>query len=282
MLHLKQIVLPVDFSPRSERAARYAQVVASRFHSHIVLLHVEHEPPFIGGEEVGAPPPGSIDHKLWLRGRLNAFMRSELREPAVTRVLLEGDPAAQIVELARSNQDGLIMMATSGHGAFRQFLLRSTLARVIQHSACPVCTGLHFAEGGSAPPLVFRKVACAIDLGSHSRSALEWASQFSAAFGARLLVIHVVRPSGGQRTAPGNPQSETIERANVAIAGILDNLGIQADVAVASGRAPSVVHDLAQGSAADILVIGRCALSGRLHPDTYGIIQQSHCPVVSV
>jgi nucleotide-binding universal stress UspA family protein len=282
MLHLKQILLPVDFSLRSEGAARYAQAVASRFHSHIVLLHVEHDPPFIGSEEVGAPPPGSIDHKLWLQRRLNSFLSSDLREPSVTRVLMEGDPAAQIVELARNDHDCLIVMATRGHGAFRQFLLHSILAKVLRDSECPVWTGPHFAEAGSSPSLAFRKIACAIDLGPHSRRALEWASQFAAAFGALLLVIHIVKPTEGRRTGPHDSQKNTIEGAKVEIARMLDQLGIQAEIAVAAGHAPQVVDDLALGFAADVLVIGRCPLSGRLHSDTYGIIQHSHCPVVSV
>src|ERR1700758_1246805 len=69
MLNLKEILLPVDFSDRSEGSARYAQAIASRFSSHIILLHVEHDPFLVGSDESEGPPMGSIEHTLWLRAR---------------------------------------------------------------------------------------------------------------------------------------------------------------------------------------------------------------------
>ena len=121
MLSLKKMLLPVDFSDRCEGAARYAQLIASRFHSHIIMLHVEHDPFLVGSEGMKGPPMGSIEHTLWLKTRLESCLNCDLRGSDVTRVLLEGDPARKIVELARAEEAGLIVMPTHGHGPFGGF-----------------------------------------------------------------------------------------------------------------------------------------------------------------
>ena len=284
MLELKKILLPVDFSERSEGSARYAQAIASHFNSHIVLLHVEHDPFLVGSDDLKGPPIGSIEHTLWLKGRLESFLKDELEGLTVTRMVVEGDPATKIVELARAEAVDLIVMPTSGHRAIRQFLWGSVVAKVLHDSHCPVWTGVHLAEAPAANLLSFRKLACAIDLGPHTRSTLCWAAEFAAAFEALLLVIHIVRPAASERiqASTRNLELELVNRARGEIENLLANLEIKAEIAVGFGSAPELVHEFTLGFAADALVMGRCAASGRLHSDTFTIIRQSHCPVVSV
>ena len=66
------------------------------------------------------------------------------------------------------------------------------------------------------------------------------------------------------------------------IVNLLNTMAIKADIAVGSGSAPTGICEFTLGFEADLLVIGRCPSSGRLHSDTYTIIRQSHCPVVSI
>lgn len=284
MLGLKKLLLPVDFSGRSEGSAQYAQAIASRFRSHLILLHVEHDASLGGSREHQGPPMGSIEHTLWLKARLETHLKDELRGPGVTRVVKEGDPAEEIVELARAEQVDLILMATSGHHPLRQLLWGSVLARVLHHSHCPVWTGVHLRDAPRNDLLSFKKVACAVDLGSRTRTALSWASEFASAFGALLLVIHVAKPSGSQQVEPseGDPELRLVKRARVELEDLLRDMRIKADIATGSGSASEVVHEFALGFEADVLVIGRCPSSRRLHSDTYTIIRQSNCPVVSV
>src|SRR4051812_28411777 len=119
MLELKKLLLPVDFSGRSEGSARYAQEIASRFSSSIILLHVDHDP-LIGGPAADhSAPMGSIEYTLGLKRRLDAHLKEDLQGPTVTRIVTEGDPAGRIAEVALAEQVDLILMATSGHRALR-------------------------------------------------------------------------------------------------------------------------------------------------------------------
>jgi nucleotide-binding universal stress UspA family protein len=284
MFNLEKILLPVDFSAGSEGAARYAQILASQFHSRIILLHIEHEPFWVGSEELRGPPMGSVEHTCWLRTRLESFLNSELQGPSVTPVVVEGDPALNIVEFACAEKADLIVMPTHGHGPLRQFVWGSVLAKVLNDSHCPVWTGVHLADVSSQRSPLFHKIACAVDLGTQTLSTLAWASQFASAFRAPLLVIHVIQPVTGTRLngSSGDPQLEAVNRAREELERLLTTLGINADIAVASGSVSQVVHDIVLGLAADILVIGRFWPPSRLHADTYTLIRQSHCPVVSV
>ena len=65
---------------------------------------------------------------------------------AVTRVLLRGDPAGEIVEAARNRNVDLIVMATHGHGTLYRLLLGSVTAKVLHETQCPVWTGAHLQE----------------------------------------------------------------------------------------------------------------------------------------
>ena len=227
---------------------------------------------------------GSIEHTLWLKTRLESHLKDELRGPTVSRVVREGDPAGEIVELAHAEQVDLILMATRGHRPLRQFLWGSVVANVIHNSHCPVWTGVHLTDAPPKDLLSFKKVACAVDMGPRTRIALSWASEFASAFGALLLVIHVARPATGEQVGPaaGDSELRLVKHARGELQNVLNEMNIRADIATGSGSASEIVHEYALGFESDVLVIGRCPPSGRLHSDTYTIIRQSHCPVVSV
>jgi nucleotide-binding universal stress UspA family protein len=284
MPDLKKLLMPVDFSDRSEGLARYAQEIASRFCSQIILLHVENDP-LIGGRPADqGHPPGSIEHKLWLKKRLDSHLKEDLPSAAVTRIVTEGDPAGRIVEVALAEQVDLILMATTGHRALRQLLWGSVLAKVIQDSNCPVWTGVHLTDAPPRDRLSFKRVACAVDLGPQTRSALSWASEFASAFGALLSVVHVAKSAASEQVElpSQGPEPRVARYARAELEYLLDDMKIKADIATGAGSAPALIHEFALQLEADVLVIGRCPSSSWLHSDTYTIIRESHCPVVSV
>src|SRR5579862_9717014 len=128
MKPLAKILLPVDFSERSLGAARYAKTLVDHFHSELILLHVLTPPHYeFGALEIG----GSMLTELYTnRGtqvdkELETSFGGELEGLRPERVVLEGDPARQIVDYAEEHQAGLIVMPTHGYGPFRQFILGS-------------------------------------------------------------------------------------------------------------------------------------------------------------
>ncbi len=286
MKPLSKILLPVDFSERSLGAARYAKSLADHFHAELTLLHVLTPPHYeFGALEIG----GSMLTELYtnraaqVEKELETFLAGELAGTEATRVVLEGDPARQIVEYAHDNNSGLIVMPTHGYGPFRQFILGSITAKVLHDADCPVWTGVHLEEAPQTEAARFRHILCAIDLGPQSCQALEWATGMQKEFGARLTVLHVMSVS------PAEGESERAREMELSIrddlARVQQRFGTQAELVVEAGDPPKVVCEMADRMKAGLLVIGRgsaAGVFGRLRTNAYAMIRQSPCPVVSV
>ena len=287
MRSLSKILLPVDFSERSLGAARYAKVLADRFHSELTLLHILTPPHYeFGALEIG----GSMLTELYsnrteqVEKELKTFLAGELAGLDVSRVVLEGDPARQIVEYARAENVGLIVMPTHGYGPFRQFILGSITAKVLHDADSPVWTGVHMEEAPQTRQTSFQEIVCAIDLGPQSCKTLEWATMMQKEFKARLTVVHAMAnaPAAGQ----ADERAWEMELAvRDDMARLQQRFGTQAELAIEPGDPPHVVCEIAKKRQAGLLVIGRgsaAGVFGRLRTNAYGIIRQSPCPVVSV
>ncbi|MGA2132580.1 MAG: universal stress protein [Bryobacteraceae bacterium] len=287
MKSLAKILLPVDFSERSLGAAHYARTLAERFGSELILLHVLTPPHYeFGALEVG----GSMLTELYAnRGaqvekELETFLAGELHGLEARRVVLEGDPARQIVDYAHDQNVGLIVMPTHGYGPFRQFILGSITAKVLHDADCPVWTGVHLEDSPAAGPIALRHILCAVDLGPQSCKTLTWAIEMQKEFGASLTVLHAMPAAPGTHD-DGHWRHEIEMAARSDLARLLQRFGAQADLVLDAGDPPKVVCDRAARGHADLLVIGRgsaAGVFGRLRTNAYAIIRQSPCPVSSV
>ncbi len=286
---LSHILVPVDFSERGAGAARYAEAVMRRFDSRLTLLHVLPPPHYeFGAMEVG----GSVLEELFknrseqARRDIDAFLAEELPADRTRRLLVEGDPATQIVKIAHDEQAGLIVMPTHGYGPFRRFILGSVTAKVLHDADCPVWTGVHL-EAESVEQIHFRKVVAALDLGQQSERTLMWAARFAEGAGAQLSLVHATPNLEGQAGEYFDPDWRKHIEAQVReqVDALQQRLGTHAPLLVDSGDAATVICELAQEAGADLLVIGRgsaAGVFGRLRANAYSIIRQSNCPVVSV
>ena len=286
---LSHILVPVDFSEKSECAARYAAALRRRFGSRLTLLHVLPPPHYeFGAMEVG----GSVLEELFrsraeqARQDLEAFLAGELPQEGVDRLLLEGDPAAKIVRTAHELGVSLIVMPTHGYGTFRRFILGSVTAKVLHDADCPVWTGVHM-EAARVEDVQLEKIAVGVDLRSQSERTLMWARRFAQEVGAEMALLHVMPSLEGAAGEFYDPEwkQRMEESARQEIRGLMARLGWEAPVLIASGEVAESVCRLAREWGANLLVIGRGSASGvlgRLRANAYSIIRQSTCPVVSV
>jgi nucleotide-binding universal stress UspA family protein len=286
---LSRIVVPVDFSERSEGPARYAEALQRAFASRITLIHVLPPPHYeFGAMEVG----GTVLEELiasrgqQVRADLNDFMAQELPPGSADRIVKEGDPAEEIVALAHEIEAGLIVMPTHGYGPFRRFILGSVTAKVLHDADCPVWTGVHL-EAPSVDACRWNRIAVAIDLGPQSERTLMWAARFAEMAGAELQLVHATPNLEGKAGEYFDPDWRThVDSAVlVEVNALQERLGLSAPLLTDSGDAAPTVCRLAQEWGADLLVIGRgsaAGVFGRIRANAYSIIRQSHCPVVSV
>jgi nucleotide-binding universal stress UspA family protein len=201
---------------------------------------------------------------------------------------MEGDPARVVVEYAHTENFDLIVMPTHGYGPFRRFLIGSVTAKVLHDVDIPVWTGPHLEQAAEWKSLAWSRVACAIDLGSHSAAVLRWAASMACGCGAELTIVHAIPSSSagvGGVTFDPDWRVDLAHDARSRIAELQNELGIPAQVHIEIGDPAAGVPNAARCVGADLLVIGRSVsggVLGRLRANAYAIIRESPCPVVSV
>lgn len=268
-----KILVPVDFSPRSTDAVEYAMPIAKRFGSELIILHVM-EPLSIDFAMV--EPSRALlqdftsDRERALKRQLGALGAKNPLGVPVRRLLLEGDPAVQIVACSQSENVSLIIMPTQGRSRVRQFLIGSVTAKVLHDADAPVLTGVHLEQIKDFPVFGVRNLLCAVDLGRQSEAVMKMTRDLAQEYGANTMLLHVAEPGSGVE--------KTIEE-------LLRSTGLTASVQIENGEPSKVVSEAAARLQADLVIIGRGSsntMIGRLRAQAYAIVRQSPCPVLSV
>jgi nucleotide-binding universal stress UspA family protein len=287
MITFQHILFPVDFSARCAAAVPAVQAMAKRFGSEVTVLHVVDLPP------AGIAPPEATAwatligaERLREQGQiaLARFVAREFAGMPVKSETTEGDAAWAIVDYAREKNSDLIMMPTTGHGAFRRMLLGSVVAKVLHDSAIPVWTGVHAEEIAAHSPERWQRILCALEGDARDLPVLQWAAEFASEQKLELRLVHAVRGPEECEDNPGfrdflfNVGRERVDKLQT-------EAGTHFEVCLQVGAPGHVIHRAAIGYSADMIVIGRGVIQkpfGRLRSGAYEIVREAPCPVMSV
>jgi nucleotide-binding universal stress UspA family protein len=284
----RHILCPVDFSERSKAIRPYVKAFVERFHAKLTLLNaVEVPPPDVYGVDQSFPVMFDFPSlEPLLRKRLEGYFDSVEAAPSeVTRVVQLGDPAVTIADYARQHQVDLIMMPTHGYGRFRSLLLGSVVSKVLHDVDCPVWTAPHIEDPGLMHHLACRSILAAIDFGQ--ADVIRGVAELAREFGASLRLVHAVP---GAAHTPGETGGDEfrlflLNSAREEIAKLQSQAGTTLDVSVVAGPVGKVARKVALEYDSDLLVIGRGVMHetfGRLRTESYSLIRESPCPVLSL
>ncbi len=291
MLKLEKILVPVDFSERSAAAVKQGVALADRFHSELIFAHViQPAPPeyagFAGGYFVANFEPSEEETFRHFAERLEDLASGAATNGRTLRIVSRGDPAREIVRLAKDHNADLIVMPTHGYGPFRRFVLGSVTTKVLHDIDCPVLTGAHLAETPGEESRAHHRVACAVDLRPHSEKVLRWAAEFAAAYHAELVLVHATPPVEPNPQVLGAEWGRAMNQwATEQAEKLIRKVGCRVELRIHSGPPTDYIPAVLTDSSADLLVIGRSeqsGLLGRLRTHAYALIRESPCPVVSV
>ncbi len=274
---LERILLPVDFSERCIAMVRSMIPWARRFRSELVLVNIVRPDTDTSPPEFGHCVTGRRDQRKdpWLR--VYEFLRSEMANLKVRRMIWEGDPATRIVQGAKSEECSLIAMATHGSATISRLLVGSVTASVLHTAECPILTTSHADTRAEMPLGPTSPILCAVSLDPGCTGAIKWAYQLGTACSAPVFLLHV--------TSEGN---YAVHEARQNIDSLLQRLNttvVSADVHIQSGHLTTIISSQMLLRHAGLVVIGRKpAHHGLLHLrcHAYNIVRESHCPVVSV
>ena len=291
MVPIRKIMFPVDFSISSVAMSPYVQRAAKLLHATVSLVHVvaPGASDVFEAYELYQRPMSEVseDHKIIAQQKLDSFLKKEFPLVECPRILDSGDPGTRIGEIARDEEFDLIIIPTHA-GRFRQMLLGSTAAKVLDDAPCPVLTSKH-AQTIAPRALEHREWLCAIDLSRHAENVLRTAKRMSEQARANMSLIHVVNEdseaasntSGLERGRPTKEMREARER----LMKIASEVGISGATRIARGPVKKALLQAAAEFDADVLIIGRTSEResvGRLRDLTYAVVRDSPFPVLSV
>jgi nucleotide-binding universal stress UspA family protein len=190
-----------------------------------------------------------------------------------------------LAELAKAD---LIMMPTRGRGRFRAALLGSVTAKVLHDAECPVWTDAH-AEAPAFPASTeWRNIVCAIDTTNEALSIIRYAKQIASDRQAKIHLVHSMPPpmeAGPEKYMDREFEIFLKDAARKTIRKMQEEAGTDFRLCIEAGKVASVVAAVAEEDQADLVLIGRGALShfaGRLRSNVYAIVRDSPCPVLSI
>ena len=139
---LKRIIVHLDGSDSSFRAAKYAIKVAKMADAEIIFMHVVVNPPYRDARNAGIMITAYIKEakelaELWYLKAGN--MASNVDVKFTTETMLDVASAADsIVNYAESKKADLIVIGTKGRTGIKRLLLGSVARGVVTHASCPV------------------------------------------------------------------------------------------------------------------------------------------------
>lgn len=139
---MKRLLVPIDFSPNSKKAFRYAVDIASKSGGSIILYHLFRP---LKSSEAGVPFD-TREHNMHLEEinlkRLQRLKKKVLAdtktEVPVSTVVGRIPVVKKILEFAKQNQIDVIVMGTKGATGLKKITIGSNAGKVMERSAIPV------------------------------------------------------------------------------------------------------------------------------------------------
>jgi nucleotide-binding universal stress UspA family protein len=217
-----RILVPLDGSPRAERALPVAATLARASGAPLLLLRIV-DP----GRDAGAygivPAPAleSVMHNL--RVAAEAYLaerkRSELLKGLVVEIAVEvGDAADSIVVHAEAWRADLIVLCSHGRTGIARWALGSVAEHIAHHALVPVLLLRESGPSLAGPhpdPEHLLRVLVALDGAAPAEAALEPAASLIEALAApQIGAVHLVTVLAPYEADPSNmPDARVVEGA---------------------------------------------------------------------
>jgi len=149
VMHVNNILVPIDFSNYSEKALAYASEIAQSYNAQLQVLHIIEEtmhPAFsvTGKSSIFDLVPDIKDDS---RKRAEKILSNFVSDRVKSKIFIQGGRAANdIIKFAKENSTDLIVIATHGLTGLEHMLLGSVTEKVVRMAHCPVFTVKAFGK----------------------------------------------------------------------------------------------------------------------------------------
>lgn len=287
----RRLLIPLDASPLAERVLAHVLRLFSPHKTELILVHALDVLPYLSVETVGV-----LD-----LGRLHANAREYLTQVQVnlqrnrwnTRlVIVEGEPATVICDVADAQGADLVAMTTRGRSGIAR-LLRGSVAGQVLRRACQPLFLVSPLTDMSATDSVHRLLV-PLDGSDCAVQALPVAQGLARESGATILLLAVVeKPKEreldvlfGNASTHESPayRREAVERYLHRVQQRLQRTGVSSEICVTCGDPGEGIVDVGSREAVDLIVMGthaRAGLERWIHGSiAEAVLRKAQCPLL--
>ncbi|HQU83663.1 MAG TPA: efflux RND transporter permease subunit, partial [Pyrinomonadaceae bacterium] len=271
----RTVLVPIDFSPQSAIALKFAEKIAIIFGAKLKVLNVREPdlPPYFTEsqlEEIAAEEKQIEDENLL---QIKGFVKDSLKNSLEFDVLFVEDlPVSAILEESSKDETLLIALGTKGRGGIEKIRFGSVAESVLRETKTKVLMVNSKVE--ITENVEIKRIICPVDLSLESEKALKFASELANRFDAELSVIQVLtKPNVHENVRLCDWISEETKK----------NCKLR-DV-VKHGDFIEKVFEEVEKQKADLIIIG--VKHGFFSDKTLGenaitLINEARCPVISI
>ena len=148
----RHVLVAYDGSPEAELALAHAVAIAQASRARLALVAVVAPPPLLSWQVPGGMKGVHETEQAELELRLRAAADQVPDDLSLTTQLLDGDPARELLRLAREGDFDVIVMGSRGRGRVTAAVLGSVSNHVMHESDVPVIV-IHRPSGDDDPDL---------------------------------------------------------------------------------------------------------------------------------
>lgn len=149
MIHLENILVPLDLSEMSLESLEYAVPLARQFGAKITLLHVVEPPAY--APELPCSAPLAAEHCAAVVHQLETLSEERIPDEVEAAIAVRHNFVFDgIIEVAWETRAGLIIITTHGHTGLKHLLAGSTAENVVRQAPCPVLVVRKCEHGGGS------------------------------------------------------------------------------------------------------------------------------------
>ena len=176
---MRNIVVPIDFSPESVKALQKAIFMARKMDGAVHMIHVNKVKTFLFGGYKTTEDPDDIDRSF------KELMTATPHEGIELNYSIQsGNVTKEVAKFADKLTAHLIVVGTHGATGFSENWMGSNAYRIVTHSSCPV-----LSMRGEDGFLDVKKIVLPIDTYSGTRQKVPFTMELAQMFNAEIHVL---------------------------------------------------------------------------------------------
>jgi nucleotide-binding universal stress UspA family protein len=260
----QKILIATDDSEASEKAADFG-IETLRFEGAKIYAVYVIDTGSYGSVPVDEKKLKRIEHLEEIGHKATSYVEKKAKDSGmeVESVVLQGNPAEEIVDFAEEQRVDMIVVGSLGKSGIKRFMLGSVSEKVVRRAKIPVLVVREYKE--EKP---YKQILIAADCSKGTEKAVDFGIEIAKLNGAKVYAVHVIDPIFNDLmeeawAEEAYKQFKKIGREAVSyVEEKAKDAGVKVESAVLEGNPAEKIVDFAEEQKVDMIVVGSLGKSG--------------------